>query len=138
MGAYNTMDVGVAGLLEGFDHVKVSRVCSVECAFGAAAYFPTNDGDTAHSTHVLNLVPDGVFAFVQKFPGKYEAQDVATIVRTGLVYVPVAAAVQANTQVYLTSAGVWTGTVGTNTVCKAKFRSSTSGAGLALIELFDN
>lgn len=138
MTAYNTMDSALAGLAEGLQHDKISRVVSTECAFGDAAYLPTNDGETAHNTHSGGLVPDGVFMRVQKYPGKYEAKDVATIIRKGLVWVPVAAAVQANVALYITSAGVWTTTSAGNTACKAKTRSSTAGAGLALIELFDN
>ena len=138
MTAYNNMDNALAGLLCGLDHDKISRVVTVDCAFGAPAYLPSGDGDTAHSTSTAGLVPDGVFVRTQKYPGLYENKDVANIVRKGLVYVPVSDAVVANAPLYITPAGVWTDETSGNTACKGKFRSTTSGAGLALVELFDN
>lgn len=138
MTAYNNMDNALAGLLYGLDHDKISRVTTTAAAFGEAAYLPSGDGDTANATHAGAKVPDGVFARTQKYPGLYEEKDVATIVRKGLVYVPVSDAVVANSALYITPAGVWTDETSGNTACKGKFRSSTTGAGLALVELFGN
>ena len=138
MGAYNGLDTAVAGLLSGDGHQKISRLATTAIPFGSAVYLPVNDGDTCNATHVAAKVPDGVAFFTQKFPGSYEAQDSVNIARTGLVWVPVSSAVQANNALYITPAGVWTDVTTSNTACKGKFRSSTSGAGLALVELFDN
>lgn len=58
----------------------------------------------------------------------------ARILKKGPIWVAVAAAVAAGAPVYLTSAGVWTSTVGSNfLVPNARFDTSTSGAGLAII-----
>ena len=138
MTAYNTMDRAVAGQLEGLDHDKISRIATTEIAFGSAVYLPENDGSSVHATHASGLVPDGVAMFIEKYPGKYEIQDSVTIVRKGLVNVPVASAVKANDPLYITTAGVFTDVSTSNTACKGKFRSSTTGAGIALVELFDN
>lgn len=137
-GAYDTMEAGVAGLLYGFDHDKISRVASTAILFGSAVYLPVNDGETVNATHAGAKVPDGIAIFDAKYPGSYADKDAVNICRKGLIYVPVATAVQANNPLYLTPAGVWTDVTTSNTACKGKFRSSTSGAGLALVELFDN
>lgn len=138
MAAYDTMEVGLAGMLYGNDHDKISRVATTAIPFGSAVYLPVNDGDTVNATHAGAKVPDGIAIRTQKYPGSYEDKDVVNIVRKGQVYVEVAAAVQANNALYLTPAGVWTDVTTSNTACKGKFRSSTSGAGIALVELFDN
>lgn len=58
----------------------------------------------------------------------------ARILKKGPIWVAVAAAVAAGAQVYLTPAGVWTSTSTSNfLVPGARFDTSTSGAGLAVI-----
>lgn len=58
----------------------------------------------------------------------------ARILKKGPIWVAVAAAVAAGAQVYLTTAGVFTSTVGSNfLVPGARFDTSTTGAGLAVI-----
>lgn len=78
----------------------------------------------------------GAFLRTQKYPGSYEIYDVANIMREGEMWVMTADAVVANSAAYLVAAtGVWTdessGNVSTNYV----FRTSTSGAALARLEL---
>lgn len=78
----------------------------------------------------------GVFLRVQKYPGKFEVRDVAPIVREGELWVMTADAVVANSSAYLVDAtGAFTGASSGNVSTNFKFRTSTSGAALARLEV---
>ena len=66
---------------------------------------------------------------------RYEETDPVNIITEGEVWVPTADAVLAQKQAYLTSGGAWTDEASGNTATGWYFRSSTSGAGLARLEV---
>lgn len=80
---------------------------------------------------------DGTFAAPGNGTAKYNAKDAVNILTEGKCWVPVADAVQAHATAYLTSAGAWTDEASGNTETPYTFRSSTSGAGLAVLQVVD-
>lgn len=77
----------------------------------------------------------GVTVRTDKRPGSYEAGDAINVLGEGRVSVPVAGAVGVDDPAYLTSAGVWTNTASGNMATGAFFRTSTTGAGFATLEI---
>lgn len=78
---------------------------------------------------------DGTFAAPGDGTAKYRTNDAVNIVTEGKLWVPVADAVEAQATVYLTSAGAWTDEASGNTQTPYTFRTSTSGAGLAVLDV---
>ena len=66
---------------------------------------------------------------------RYEAKDPVNVLQEGTVWVTTADAVSSQKAVYLTSAGAWTDEVTGNILTPYTFRTSTTGAGLAVIEV---
>lgn len=77
----------------------------------------------------------GVAQSTQKTPAYYAQYDAINIMREGTILVAVPVAVDSQQLAYLTSAGVWTNVSSGNVATNYKFRSSTSGAGLADLEV---
>lgn len=80
---------------------------------------------------------DGTFAAPGNGTAKYNAKDAVNILTEGKCWVPVADAVEAHATAYLTSAGAWTDESSGNTQTPYTFRSSTTGAGLAVLQVVD-
>lgn len=83
---------------------------------------------TSRNGTLADPAPDGGFAY-------YNAGDAVNVMTQGRLWVPVLVAVNANEPAYLTSAGVWTNVASGNTLTPYYFRSSTTGAGLAKLEV---
>lgn len=66
---------------------------------------------------------------------RYEKQDPVNVLTEGQIWVETADKVDAHAQAYLTSGGEWTDEASGNTATPFTFRSSTSGAGLARLEV---
>lgn len=98
----------------------------------------TGGSSQASSTQVASCSATifGVFPRTQKLEGKYLAVENANVLRDGEIWVLTADAVQANVAAYLVAAtGVWTDEASGNVATGFTFRSSTSGAGLARVEV---
>lgn len=83
---------------------------------------------TSRNGTLANPAPDGGFAY-------YNAGDSVNIMRMGTIWVPVGVAVNADEPVYRTSADAWTNVASGNTLTPYYFRSTTTGAGLAKMEV---
>lgn len=83
---------------------------------------------TSRNGTLADPAPDGGFAY-------YNAGDAVNIITDGGLWVPVGVAVRANEPAYLTSAGAWTDIASGNTLTPYYFRSTTTGAGLAKLEV---
>lgn len=67
----------------------------------------------------------------------YEEDEAMNVLKEGVAWVPVTEAVQANMPAYVVQSGASAGSFATSGyACGGKFRSNTSGAGLALVEVF--
>lgn len=78
----------------------------------------------------------GVALRTQKLDGQYNAQDAVNVLREGEIWVLTNDTVVANTAAYLVAAtGVWTDESSGNVSTGYYFRSSTSGAALARLEV---
>lgn len=66
---------------------------------------------------------------------RYETKDPVNLLTEGQIWVEVADKVEAHAQAYLTPAGAWTDESSGNTATPYTFRSSTTGAGLARLEV---
>jgi len=82
-----------------------------------------------------SATPIGVAVRSMKVSGQWDSQDIMPIMREGEIWVLTADAVVANKAAYITSAGTWTDEVGSNTATNYVFRTSTSGAALARLEV---
>ena len=89
----------------------------------------------AARTSVEAASQNGTLATPGNGTAKYNVNDAVNILTQGKLWVPVADAVEANATAYLTSAGAWTDEASGNTQTAYVFRTSTSGAGLAVLDV---
>ena len=92
-------------------------------------------GVALRSAHIEAASQNGTMASPGNGTAKYNATDAVNILVEGRVWVPVAEATDAHKTAYLTSAGVWTDEASGNTQTPYTFRSSTSGAGLVVLDV---
>lgn len=149
MPVYGDTDVALPGMLFGSNHVIDTRIANADAAFGTPAYVAEGDENQFFSVAAAGrrlkgvLIRSQVEAASQNgvlgTPGNgtagVKAKEAGNVLVDGEAYVPVATAVTANKPAYLTAAGVWTDVVGSNVLTPFYFRSSTTGAGVARIEV---
>lgn len=149
MPVYGDIDIALAGMLFGSNHVIDSRIANADAAFGTPAYVAEGDDAQFFSVAAAGRRLKGVIVRSQVeaasttgvigTPGNgtagVKAKEAGNILVDGEVYVPVATAVTANKPAYVTPAGVWTDVASGNVLSPFYFRSSTSGAGVARLEV---
>lgn len=142
---YKTHDVGVEGLIVG-DGETLSRIVADGASFGNPAWIDEGKDNLSFGTKGNATTPRllGVFQRTQQHTNSdagvgqpYAAKEVANIRSRGQIWVKVDRAVVSGQPAYLLG-NVWT-TVATGTSIKTPYiyRSSTSAAGLAKIEVFN-
>lgn len=142
---YNGHAAGVAGLIVG-DGETLSRIVSDGASFGNPAWIDEGKDNLAFGTKGNATTPRllGIFQRTQQHTNSdagvgqpYAAKEVANIRSRGQIWVNVDRAVVSGQPAYLLG-NVWT-TVDTATAIKTPYiyRSSTTGAGIAKVEVFN-
>lgn len=142
---YQGHAAGVAGLIVG-DGEALSRIVSDGASFGNPAWIDEGKDNLAFGTKGNATTPRllGIFQRTQQHTNSdagvgqpYAAKEVANIRSRGQIWVNVDRAVVSGQPAYLLG-NVWT-TVDTATAIKTPYiyRSSTTGAGIAKVEVFN-
>lgn len=103
--------------------------------FGLPVYQGTADkGITATQSGAIVGVTSRVRSVNPESPDEYAQYDSARVQTSGDIWVTASLAVDAGDSVYATSGGAWTNSASGNTqLVGARFETSTTGAGLAVI-----
>ncbi len=142
---YSGHAAGIEGLIAG-DGETLSRIVVDGASFGNPAWVDEGKDNLAYGTKGNATTPHllGIFQRTQQHTNSdagvgqpYAAKEVANIRSRGQIWVKVDRAVVSGQPAYLLG-NVWT-TVATGTSIKTPYiyRSSTSAAGLALVEVFN-
>lgn len=109
---------------------------SAGIAFGLAVIQGTEDKqcDAFAGTGPIIGITSRVRSVGAESPNSYAQYDSARIQTEGDIWVQASVAVDAGDNVYVTNAGAWTNSAGGNTqLAGARWETSTTGAGLAVI-----
>lgn len=146
---YGDLDQALAGMPYGIDVDVDTGLANGAIEFGKPVYALEGDdagafpaaGASRHLRGVAlrTMVPAASQSGTLSAPGNgtanYPDKSAVNIVVEGKVYVPVAGVVTSGKKAYLTAAEVWTDVVGANIATPYVFRSTTTGAGLALLQV---
>lgn len=148
MPAYGDLETALPGLLFGTEHEVASAPAAVEVAYGAPVYQAEGDNKVyvvaGAGRHLRGVAirsmneaasQNGIIGTPGNGTASYKATEAVNILTSGEVYVPVAAATTSHKPAYVTPAGVWTDVAAGNVLSAFIFRSSTTGAGLARLEV---